>query len=386
MVTEPGLDADAAVRLGLYAYNVARKFFGPRTDLVQEAVQETLTRTCERWDRANQRGCPEAWVVNTATHVCQELLLVSVVVLVAGRDEPADQLQAGPGPQGGPFRVGGVVEVTAANGKIAFLRSARSTDPPSIYLMNEDGSEQTKIAETTQGGGLGWSPDGTALVFNDVGGIYTINADGTGERRIPNGSSHDGWPSLSPDGTKVALRDVDAGGIVVTNVDGSGRRTLTKNLGDLSPAWSPDGRGIAFTRNDDIWVMNADGSGQRPLVALPGIEASPAWSPDGRQIAFRHNSDISVVDVDGGRARALISPGGTVAVDPQGQGANKLAVTRGDPDRPRWSPDGTKLVFTIWQTGDACSIWVISADGGVQTRLTDNRTCDRDPAWQPRPR
>lgn len=73
-VTEPGLDAEAAVRLGLYAYNVARKFFGPRTDLVQEAVQETLTRTCERWDRANQRGCPEAWVVNTATHVCQEKL------------------------------------------------------------------------------------------------------------------------------------------------------------------------------------------------------------------------------------------------------------------------------------------------------------------------
>jgi len=67
-------DADAARHLGLFAYNVARKFFPFRADLVEEAVQETLVRTCERWDRANQRGCPEGWVVNTATNVCREKL------------------------------------------------------------------------------------------------------------------------------------------------------------------------------------------------------------------------------------------------------------------------------------------------------------------------
>ena len=67
-------DADAARHLGLFAYNVARKFFPFHSDLVEEAVQETLVRTCERWDRANRRGCPEAWVVNTATNVCREKL------------------------------------------------------------------------------------------------------------------------------------------------------------------------------------------------------------------------------------------------------------------------------------------------------------------------
>ena len=67
-------DGDTAMRLGLFAYNVARKFFPYRPDLVEEAVQETLTRTCERWERANQRGKPEAWVVNTATFVCHEKL------------------------------------------------------------------------------------------------------------------------------------------------------------------------------------------------------------------------------------------------------------------------------------------------------------------------
>jgi RNA polymerase sigma factor (sigma-70 family) len=67
-------DGDAAERLALFAYNVARKFFPCRADLVEEAVQETLTRTCERWERANQRGAIEGWVVNTATYVCQEKL------------------------------------------------------------------------------------------------------------------------------------------------------------------------------------------------------------------------------------------------------------------------------------------------------------------------
>ena len=68
------LDSETVERLALFAYNVARKFFTYRTDLLEEAVQETLIRTCERWERANQRGRPEAWVVNAATQVCQEKL------------------------------------------------------------------------------------------------------------------------------------------------------------------------------------------------------------------------------------------------------------------------------------------------------------------------
>ncbi|MCA1702128.1 MAG: hypothetical protein LC808_02205, partial [Actinobacteria bacterium] len=68
VTARPSPDGEAVVRLGLFSYNVARKFLRHRPDLIEEAVQETLTRTCERWDRANQRGCPEAWVVNTATH------------------------------------------------------------------------------------------------------------------------------------------------------------------------------------------------------------------------------------------------------------------------------------------------------------------------------
>jgi RNA polymerase sigma factor (sigma-70 family) len=92
-----GFDEDEALRLALYAYNVARKFFPYRPELVEEAVQETLTRTYERWERATQRGTPEGWVVNAATYVCHEKLReerrgARHLGVPAGRSERDDDL------------------------------------------------------------------------------------------------------------------------------------------------------------------------------------------------------------------------------------------------------------------------------------------------------
>ncbi len=347
----------------------------PLDRVYRKAVREGLRR----------RGRRRRLYQGAVTAVCA-LVVVGAGLVAANREDRAGQIQAGPVPSG-PLQVGPPL-LNRVNGKIAFIRRTGPQDPaPKIYVMNEDGTGQTMIAETTQGGHLTWSPDGTMLAFDDVGGIYVVGADGTGERRISTGPGRDQTPAWSPDGTTIAVRSLDgmAGGITLINVNGGGRRQLTDNLMDGMPAWSPDGRMIAFARNTDIYVMNADGSGQRRFTNLEGFEDAPTWSPDGRRIAFRHNSTISVADVDGGRARQLASPGGTGMVDPSGRGANKLAVGRGDPDGPRWSPDGTKLVYALWQSAESCSIWVMSADGGEQRPLTDNQTCDHDPAWQPLP-
>ena len=100
------------------------------------------------------------------------------------------------------------------------------------------------------------------------------------------GSTFDSTPSWSPDGKRIAF--ARKGAIFVMAADGSGQRRLThptRSELHSDPAWSADGKQIVFERNyQSIYVMGADGSRQRRLTTIPG--RSPAWSPDGKQIAF----------------------------------------------------------------------------------------------------
>ena len=144
-----------------------------------------------------------------------------------------------------------------------------------------------------------------------------MNADGSGQRKLTRNAADDGLPAWSPDGRKIAFVSGSYGHVEIydMNADGSGRRNLTRDWGlDGLPIWSPDGRKIAFESyrggDPEIYVMNADGSGQRRLTHNPAWDFDLAWSPDGRKIAFVRgprggNLDVYVMNADGsGQAEA----------------------------------------------------------------------------------
>jgi Tol biopolymer transport system component len=162
--------------------------------------------------------------------------------------------------------------------------------------------------------------------------------------------------------------------VYLMNADGSGQTALTGNPADDSqPAWSPDGSKIAFTslRDANYWevfVMNADGSGQTALTGNPASDSQPAWSPDGSKIAFTSSRDgnyeLYVMNADGSAQTRLTSNAAR------------------DFD-PAWSPDGRALAFTSDRDGNN-EVYLMNADGSRQTNLTNDPAAnDTEPAWSP---
>lgn len=244
------------------------------------------------------------------------------------------------------------------------------------------------------------SPAGLALVLPGAGGPIPLAGTRPGDTA----------PALSPDGLRVAFEraGLGRGEIVVLDLwTGTSRRlTVNPRAIDTSPAWSPDGGRIAWASGRpgdlDLYVMDADGRGKRPLVRREGNDVEPDWSPDGRRLVFastfeRARYDLWTVDGEGGEPSPLPqrpgdqrdpawSPGGyriaftTVdrgnadvwLVSSAGRGARRLTRQRGFDGRPAWSPDASRLAFLSGRDGGA-AVWSVGADGSTARRLTGAR-------------
>jgi Tol biopolymer transport system component len=210
--------------------------------------------------------------------------------------------------------------------------------------------------------------------------IYTIKPNGSELKRITNNSVGDYRPAYSPDGKRLAFDSYRTRQQVwVKSASSAGGAVRLTGTGvNSTPAWSPDGTKIVFTRRlkdiYDVWVMNADGTDQTNITNSPEFhEDGAVWSPDGTKIAFHgrptvsETSDIYVMNADGTDVRKLTDntyPAGT----------------------PDWSPDGTKLVFTRYLGPDEgrYEVYTMNADGTNEKRLTDNGTVeDQWPVWSP---
>jgi TolB protein len=214
--------------------------------------------------------------------------------------------------------------------------------------------------------------------------IYVMSADGQGQKRLTPNASTDGVslervffqidPAWSPDGRRIAFASKRSGtfDIFLMDADGGGERRLASTRDDEShPTWSPDSKQIAFQRGlGDIYVMDADGSAAHRISQDPAAEIHPAWSPDGRWIAYVRHIPGSPV-----RELWLVRPNGTER--------RQLTRLAAESFEPAWSPDGKRIAFSSASGGTGFDIYTTDVDGKGLRRVTRSAADESEPAWSP---
>lgn len=226
--------------------------------------------------------------------------------------------------------------------------------------------------------------------------LYKMNADGTSQTRLTGNTVFESFPSWSPDGGKIAYTfwraTVYQPDIYTINADGSNTTQLTQNdASDINPAWSPDGQWIAFTSYRDahaeVYIMKPDGSDQTRLTDSTGGNSNPIWSPDGKYIAFISWRDEPNTSTCGNNCNEEI-----YVMDADGSHQTRLTNSPGIDDHPVWSPDGKYIAFVSFRNenerdtcGDHCNsdIYLMNSNGSNQIQLTNDPNADWWPTWQP---
>ena len=225
--------------------------------------------------------------------------------------------------------------------------------------------------------------NGKIVFTSDVGGvgnnleIYIMSPNGTHKTKLTKNPAVDQDPVLSPNGKKIVFSSNRSGyyEIFTMNVDGTNQKRLPKYdpVAGVSPTFSPDGKKVAFVYDNEIFVINADGSNLTRLTFGAHVDKSPAFSPDGTKIAFVSNRD--------GNYEIY-----TMKVSAENNTTNvpsRLTNDAAEDSYPSFSPDGTKIAFQSNRSGNY-EIYTMPSNGlGVPTNLTKYGSTDWHPAFSP---
>ncbi len=266
-----------------------------------------------------------------------------------------------------------------SGGHIAFM-SVQPSGAEEIFAMDPSGGQRTQLtfrglhSESPQ-----WSPDGSQIAYQgDVTSrqnfeIHVMNADGSNDHVVSPDPSDDAQPFWSPDGKQIVFQSRRAVGacagqgaeykIYVMDVNGANLTCLGfQGVQSETPSFSPDGSKITYFVNlgpgqAEIWVMNANGSNKVRLTS-GAQDFFPRWSPDGTQILFERNAaSICVMYANG-------------------SGVNCVASGR----YPSWSPSSGHIVFTNL-VGGVEQIFRVARTGGAVVRVATTSTRDLEPVW-----